>query len=293
MIRIAAVDDEPHVLDRLERMLAGRDDVGLCGRYMEADAMLAGLSMDPVDAVFLDINLPGLSGLELADRILERWPDMAIVFVTAYGEHAVEAFAMQATDYIVKPLTVDRLQKTLQRLKNRPASAPRDRRVTLRCFGRLAVEVDGKPLAFHHTKVRELLAYLASQQGRPVNWDRIADALWPDSPADKAHANFHAASYQLRKLLTEEGIGRLYVSERGNYRLDLAGVHFDRKEFEELSTEIQAPGTSPARKEEAFRSLRILHGAGFLVEEGFDWAIAEERRCRELLKSRSGFVQGR
>lgn len=293
MIRIAAVDDEPHVLDRLERMLAGLDDVRLCGRYDEAEAMLTGLSEDPVDAVFLDINLPGLSGLELAERILERWPDMAVVFVTAYGEHAVEAFAMQATDYIVKPLTVDRLRKTLQRLKSRPSSTLRDRRVSLRCFGRLAVEVDGKPLAFHHAKVRELLAYLATQQGRPVNWDRLADALWPDSPADKAHASFHAASYQLRRLLTEEGIGRLYLSERGNYRLDLTGIHFDRTEFEELAGEILAPKTSPARRAEALHTLRELHGDGFLAEEGFDWANAEERRCRDLLKSRSGFVQGR
>jgi two-component SAPR family response regulator len=290
MIRIAAVDDEPHVLDRLERMLEGITDVRLCGRYADAESMLNGLEREPVDAVFLDINLPGMNGLELGDRILERWPDMSVVIVTAWDDYAVEAFAMDAADYLVKPMTSERLQKTLQRLRIRHpdvtpvSSGPK---ISLRCFSRLSFEVDGRPLAFQHAKGRELLAFLAAQKGRPVGWDLISDALWQDSPADKAHANFHAASYQLRKLLAVHGIGRLYVSERGNYRLDLSDVRFDLTRFEEAAREIQVAGTPPERRVQAFRTMNELYGEGFLAAEGFDWSYGEEIRCQELLKSRA------
>ena len=290
MIRIAAVDDEPHVLDRLERMLEGITDVRLCGRCADAESMLDGLQREPADAVFLDINLPGMGGLELGDRILELWPDVAVIFVTAYGEHAVEAFAMEAADYIVKPLTSERLQKTLQRLRTRfpdVTQVSNGPKLALRCFSRLSIEVDGKPLPVHHAKVRELLAFLSLQQGQPIAWDRIADALWPDAPADKAHANFHVTSYQLRKLLTAHGIGQLYVSERGNYRLDLSGVQFDLARFEEAAREISASRTSPERRVHAFRTLNELYGEGFLAAEGFDWSHGEELRCQEILRSRA------
>ncbi len=124
-MKVCIVDDEAPARQRLSRMLES------CGEFVidEArDAMeaLERLGRSSYDALFLDIKMPGISGLELARSTRELPP---VVFVTAYGEHALEAFDVCAFDYLVKPVRRERLLETLARLRLRtpkPAPAPRE-----------------------------------------------------------------------------------------------------------------------------------------------------------------------
>ncbi|OQA31687.1 MAG: Sensory transduction protein LytR [Acidobacteria bacterium ADurb.Bin340] len=84
----------------------------------DAEAALAACARDVPDVAFLDIRLPGMSGLELAARLPKG---VRIVFVTAYDAHAIAAFEAGAVDYLLKPVTPERLAKTLERLRERPA----------------------------------------------------------------------------------------------------------------------------------------------------------------------------
>ncbi len=134
------VDDEPLVRSELVYTL-GRVAQGCTVR--EADSALAALTLlqeGRYDVVFLDIRLPGMDGLEAAaliDRLPRRPP---IVFVTAYESHAVEAFALAATDYLLKPVTEERLAATLRRLR-----LAHDRgHVEPPASGRLSVDGDGR-----------------------------------------------------------------------------------------------------------------------------------------------------
>jgi two-component system, LytTR family, response regulator len=123
MMRILIVDDEAPARDKLRRWLAEQADVvvaGECADGLEAAASIA--SLDP-DAVFLDIAMPGMSGLEVAAQ-LEPAQAPLLVFVTAYDEHAIKAFDLNAVDYLLKPYDKDRLQKTLDRLRGRRGEAP-------------------------------------------------------------------------------------------------------------------------------------------------------------------------
>lgn len=124
-----AVDDEPHGLDELVFMLEQNPNIRRAlsaGDAADALSVIGGgdpevaarkrARLSPVDAVFIDVNMPGLSGVELAMALAELKPPPALVFVTGVGDVAVEAFELGAVDYILKPLTKERLNKAIDRV---------------------------------------------------------------------------------------------------------------------------------------------------------------------------------
>jgi DNA-binding LytR/AlgR family response regulator len=124
---VLAVDDEPPALDELAYLLNADGRVAHVHRAGDATEALRVLRDTEVDAVFLDIRMPGLDGMELA-RILHRFAHPpAIVFVTAYDDGAVDAFDLGVTDYVRKPVRAERLAESLRRvagLRQVPAPVP-------------------------------------------------------------------------------------------------------------------------------------------------------------------------
>jgi DNA-binding LytR/AlgR family response regulator len=124
---VLAVDDEPPALDELAYLLNADDRVAHVHRAGDATEALRVLRDTEVDAVFLDIRMPGLDGMELA-RVLRRFAHPpAIVFVTAYDDGAVDAFDLGVTDYVRKPVRAERLAESLRRvagLRHAPTPVP-------------------------------------------------------------------------------------------------------------------------------------------------------------------------
>jgi len=121
---VLAVDDEPPALDELAYLLNADSRVTFVHRAGDATEALRVLRDTEVDAVFLDIRMPGLDGMELA-RILRRFArPPSIVFVTAYDDGAVDAFDLGVTDYVRKPVRAERLGESLRRVAGLRAVAP-------------------------------------------------------------------------------------------------------------------------------------------------------------------------
>jgi two-component system response regulator LytT len=119
VIRAVIVDDEEPARGELRFLLAAHDDVSVAGEAGTASGGFT-LARDPeVDVVFLDIEMPGVSGLAAAPLIRERTDPPAVVFVTAHAEYAVDAFAVEAFDYLLKPVDPERLARVLERLRDR------------------------------------------------------------------------------------------------------------------------------------------------------------------------------
>jgi two-component system LytT family response regulator/two-component system response regulator AlgR len=115
--RVVLADDEPLARTRLARLLR-EADCEVLHEFEDGQSLLTWLKEGPeLDALFLDIHMPGSSGLEVAAEVAELKNPPPVVYVTAFSEHAVRAFEGQALDYILKPISADRLQKTLARLK--------------------------------------------------------------------------------------------------------------------------------------------------------------------------------
>ncbi|GGK93899.1 LytR/AlgR family response regulator transcription factor [Mangrovihabitans endophyticus] len=120
---VLAVDDEPPALDELAYLLDADGRVAHVHRAGDATEALRVLRDAEVDAVFLDVRMPGLDGMELA-RVLRRFAHPpAIVFVTAYDDGAVDAFDLGATDYVRKPVRAQRLAESLRRVAGRVPAA--------------------------------------------------------------------------------------------------------------------------------------------------------------------------
>ncbi len=118
-MRVLVVDDEPLVRERICALLAGHPEVEVVGERGDGRSALEAFGALGPDVVFLDIQMPGLSGLEVADtwRAEGRLP--AIVFVTAFDEYAVEAFRLHALDYLTKPIDPERFAEALERVRER------------------------------------------------------------------------------------------------------------------------------------------------------------------------------
>lgn len=120
-LRAYLVDDEPPALERLRRLLEQTNRVQVIGSASEPEEAVTALSADPPDVCFLDIDMPRLNGFE----VLARLPSQPIViFTTAYSEFALQAFAVNSVDYLLKPVDPESLDRALRKVERLRAAAP-------------------------------------------------------------------------------------------------------------------------------------------------------------------------
>ena len=116
MLKVIIVDDEELAIERLSDLLAESGGVEILETFAEPESAFQYLQNQRADAAFLDISLPGYDGLQLADAIMNIQSDLDVVFVTGYDEYAVKAFELNAVDYLLKPVSKERLEKTIVNL---------------------------------------------------------------------------------------------------------------------------------------------------------------------------------
>ena len=163
MIRVLIADDEVLARARLARMLSEFPDLQVAGEASNGlEALQISEELGP-DLVFLDIEMPELNGLEVAEAWGGEGP--AVVFVTAYSEHALKAFELSALDYLVKPVSQERLAETVQRIRKRKKSkSVGDFHQALEKFEegssrrRMAVKCGSKYKVFDPSKVSAIVA---------------------------------------------------------------------------------------------------------------------------------------
>jgi DNA-binding LytR/AlgR family response regulator len=109
------LDDEPHARDEISFLLDGDPRISSVRSASSGASALKLLGNEPFDVLFCDIKMPGLNGLELARVVAQFSSPPSIVFITAYEDHAVEAFGLQAVDYVMKPVRAERLRKAVRR----------------------------------------------------------------------------------------------------------------------------------------------------------------------------------
>lgn len=136
---------------------------------------------------FLDIEMYGLNGIELAIQFKNLLPSINIIFVTGFTHYATDAFALHASGYITKPVRVERIKTELDNLRN-PVPI-RSARIRVQTFGNFEVFVDGKPLKFKRSRTKELLAYLVDLRGTGCTAAELASILWEDRSYDRSVQN--------------------------------------------------------------------------------------------------------
>jgi two-component system response regulator AlgR len=160
-MRVLIADDEPLARMRLRTLLGRRDDVTVVGEVADGDAVMEACARLKPDLVLLDIEMPGLTGTAAAKRIAALPAPPQVVFCTAYEQHALSAFDLGATDYLLKPVRAERLDEAMQRAMARRLPARAERGAWLRARHgadevRVALDevlyllADEKYVAVHH-----------------------------------------------------------------------------------------------------------------------------------------------
>ena len=195
-MRVFAIDDEPKMLRLLHDAIAqAAPEAEITDFLLGTDAVfyIAETGIRP-DAVFSDIQMPGLTGLELAVRLKQIAPDTKLVFVTGF-DYAIDAYRLHVGGYIVKPVEARRVREELDNLFPNAPSA--QNRLRVQCFGSFEVFWDGRPLWFARKQTKELLAYLVDRRGASCTAEEIIAALWEDAE------ELHTAKQRVRNLVND------------------------------------------------------------------------------------------
>ncbi|MCR2806638.1 response regulator [Paenibacillus soyae] len=284
MIRVIAVDDELPALRRAGKLLETLEGVQVAGLFDSPKLFLEHMltTAEPVDLVLLDIEMPGLNGLELAERLRNIRPEVHVSFLTAYEEYARDAFGVEAIDYVLKPFTADDLLRTIGRLEKRrvrqSGKDPEAARsgLAVRSFGPFSVTTEsGEQMRFRNSKSRELLAFLHHHRDKAVGKSQILDRLWEGRDADRAQVNLHSTVYQLRKDLEACGLHGAVEQMKtagGSYRLHWPlAIEDDVAEYELAVREYGRSGSLA----QLVRAIQ-LYGDGYLAGSGYDWAAPRQ-----------------
>jgi two-component system, LytTR family, response regulator len=249
--------------------------------------MLAELAQIDPDVVFLDIEMNGMNGLELCSKVIEICNDVKVVFVTAYSEYAVSAFELNAIDYLLKPVTQERLLNTLKRLKTPVIAEEAPKSLYFRCLRRFSILLEGKELKlkWRTSKALELIAYLVYEKGIYISKEKIVEALWPELPGESGISKLYLSYYYIKKQEALTGITFPIESERGKMRIILDDVGCDLIEFEDMLSKCRVLDDNNISLAEQAEKLYI----GGLFEDNFyEWSTIAARQMEvayeELLK---------
>lgn len=283
MIKTIIVDDEPVIAEEMEDLLRSHESYEVLGTYTEPLAALEGAQKINPDCAFLDIEMMGMSGIELAEKLLVLNQNMEIVFVTAYNHYAVQAFEVNAIDYLLKPVSPERLRKTLERIEKRsPGKVKRENHACIiKCFGGFEVFVGDQIIKWSRAKTRELFAYLIQWQGKSLSKYALCELFWPEHSPEQGLAYLQTSLWTIRKKLKEAGYEGLRVEYSDHrYFVHLEGLSCDVVEFEKHYQAFEGAKDIGVRRLAA----DCYHGP-YMEGEGWLWAYPDQAKYERMYQA--------
>lgn len=221
-MNVLLVDDEPLQLMRLEKAVKeamNDDNIFSYGNPLEA--FLKSKEM-PIDLAFLDIEMPGLNGIQLAKRLKNLNPLINIVFVTAYDQYALEAHRIHASGYVSKPVSKAKVEEELKNLRN-PIPLSKKKKIQIKCFGNFEVFCDGEPLRFSYKKSKEAFAYLVDREGSAITISELNAILWEED-----HPSYlRNLIADIQNALKKAGAEEVFVKRHNECFIDVTQVDCD------------------------------------------------------------------
>ena len=165
-----------------------------------------------VNAAFLEMEMPSMHGLQLAKKLHAINENIGVVFLTASGQFALEAFAVDAIGYVLKPYTCEDIRRELHKVER---YMPRARqRITITTIPYFSIHVDGREVRIPSKKCRELLAFFVDRAGIAVSSGEIVSCVWPERADDEATGTLLRVTYnRLFHFLEDAGIGHILASQ--------------------------------------------------------------------------------
>ena len=224
MIAIA-VDDEQLMLHALVRAISASPDVKEVVKFSSPEKALNFVEENPIDVAFLDINMRGMGGIALAEKIIKLRPNSKIVFCTGYEEYAIPAFKLHASGYLMKPISAEDVQNEIDNIKG---VRQKEKLLDVKCFGNFEVYVKGEKVSFKRSKTKELFAFLVDRRGAGMTAKQICAVLFPEDTDDLKNAAYlRQLVLDLKTTLKTVGAESVFCHETPYYRIDTALIKCD------------------------------------------------------------------
>ena len=209
-MKIIAVDDERIALEGLLDMISEAAPTAEPTGFEYPEDALAFVEEHECNIAFLDVEMAGMSGVELAEQLKLRNPDINIIFATGFDEYYKDAFNLHVSGYLTKPITAEKVKKELSVLR-RPI--PKRARLRVQAFGNFEVFVDDTPIAFKYSKTKELLAYLIDRKGALCTLGELQAVLFD---GEEGHEEYlRSLRRDLIGILNLLGCDNVIVQQRG------------------------------------------------------------------------------
>ena len=228
-MKVLIIDDEELAIEDLKMTLTLVDKGIMAYHAYDHKAALELIKKENIKIVFSDIHMPGMDGIELAEKIKEIDPKINIIFTTAFSEHAVDAFELYASGYLLKPVKKEDLSEALNNLRY-----PVEEEVILpeiKCFGNFEIFYKGEPIKVQRKREKEVLAFLVDRLGASVSIEDMCETFFEESEdeevLEKKKHLIRIVITDLKKDLKEYGIEDILVSGRNSYSIKVAAVKCD------------------------------------------------------------------
>lgn len=236
-MRVIIVEDEIVVAKWLEKALVKTGSVTVEQIVLNPLKVIDAIQKIQPDVVFMDIEMPECSGLEVAQKISELADPPSVVFVTAYNEYAIEAFKVDALDYLLKPIESRDLSRVLDKIEKK-VKPKKDKyaQVFVQALGGINVMLSsGKQLKWPTVKCEELFAYLILKPDFRADKWQIIDILWPDKDEEKGQTNLRTAVYRINQTFNELDIDCRIKADKSTYRIKCNDIKLDIQVLEDLA----------------------------------------------------------
>lgn len=223
-VRYLVLDDEIIAAEYIATLIREIDENGEVLAINNSIQALSIAKEKPFDVCFIDIQMPGINGVEFAEKLKKIYPKTNFIFITGYLDYMGEAFKLDASDYIVKPANVNQIRHALENLRysvSKNEMKINYPNIKITCFGNFEIFIDKKPVKFKFNKTKELLAYLVHKKGTRCTSKEIIAVLWEEDGHD---SYYRMLKKDLQDVFKKFGCEEIIYSERdqiGMAHLDL------------------------------------------------------------------------
>ena len=224
-MKIIAVDDEKIALQGLVASIQKAAPNADIHGFRLAGEAIAHMESDPCDVAFLDIEMKGMNGVEVAEKLKSINPDVNIIFATGFGAYRDAAFDLHASGYLIKPITEENVKRELDNLR-RPVKETKS--LQIHTFGNFEVLYNNTPLKFKYQKTKEMLAYLVDRKGAMCSTEEIIAVLFEN---DDHKAYYQRIRSDLRSAFASIGCESLILQQKGLLGLAVKEVECDYYDY--------------------------------------------------------------
>lgn len=275
-IKAIVIDDEFLMEQNIATILENEEKLEIIESFTSPyEGLVEILEVIP-DVVILEIEMNEMNGIKIAEIIKHNYPHIQIVFITKSKSHAIQAYEVNATDYLLKPVEKERINITIKRLKKNLLVNEVQYTEMIGMFRGLYFRDSNNELItsvrWRTKKTEELFAYLLYKHDKSVSTDLLIDMLWPHVDSIQGITLLYSAIYQIRQKTKKINFGVEVVSKNNTYMLKLNNIQFDVQIWENAMDHL--PNLTLNTLHEHLQVIKMYKG-DFLLKNNYSWAEEE------------------